>query len=327
VYIEFHISRHVQISLAFHGGLGVHGLFVYFILHGFPEILGGGLWVPSATCKVYFRKLQCLDYCWKLYQASEKYVSEVGNLLWSKFCTMPVFVQWATSPEFWKKEIGGNAVRGQEGICHWTMPKFLEFCQSLTSQTAAAFAELIYGLMTTLFDMQCLKHVTDHPEGGDNDYISLGNFLRGDGEAGPLHIAFKKFTQSLSAQAATIDGSGETDTRQPLAAMQMVSADGDEEEQDILQEKKEIFEKILAGLEGAVRFHALPGNVAGPFSNFMAAAELTKVLANCPFHSSAIGGTQGKKQNAWLLSADLFPDCMGSGAKDLEVDSVHQEAR
>jgi len=244
---------------------------------------------------------------------------------------MPTFVTWAASDDFWKREPNAAFANGQKGISHWTMQKFAEFVKELGNQPAMAFAEFIYGTMTTKFDMQYLDHCVNNPEGQRGDSEGIAVLLRGSGTEDILTMAFKKYTKALSAQATSVP---ETNMEtQPLGGISggftmdsfMDVDDGAEEA--LTQEKKQLYEKIRADRQAQVRFHALPQHPAGPLNNFTdACLELTKVMQNCPFHAPAIGGKLGAKEKtksrAFLLSADLFPGCMNAGAKDYRLPTT-----
>jgi hypothetical protein len=293
-------------------------------------------WVfgPGASCairKVWFRKLQCLDYLWKHYGSSAAFDKEIFDALWKKFTDVPCFVAAFTSDEFWKKD-PSKTLNGQKGICHWTAPKFQEFLQNLPTKSAQALAELVYGMFTTEFDMQVLAHVTENPDGGASDYDSLALLMRGSGEETPLSQAFKKYLSSLAGQATTIidDGPAIGGAHDPLAATfastfsAFANAEDGEENEEDQQEKQLLFDKIVADKANKVRFHGLPHVSAGPLVNFESKTELNKVLVNCPFHSQsggALGPKEKTKSKAWLLSADLFPACMGAGGTDYRLPS------
>ena len=292
------------------------------------NFLVGARQTEVGTIQVYFRKLQTLDFVWRHYRSSPAFLPDVGKLLWDKFSSLSVFVSWAAADEFSKKDAEAVVfVNGQKGISHWTTLKFQEFCQKLPNHTAVAFAELLFGIMTTDFDMQFLDHVTEYPDGGHADYDSLAQMLRGSGDETPLTTAFKKYTKALGSQAVSIDDVGSAGLSQPSAAFSqplaaldasLVGDDADLAAQHL--EKKQLCDKVVADRQGKVRFHGLPNLPNGPLGNFCAASELNKLMADCPFHAATQVGPQGKAPaRAFLLSADLFPGCMASGLKDFRL--------
>lgn len=245
-------------------------------------------------------------------------------MLWSKFGSLPAFVKWAVAAEFWKKDLGAVLPHGQTGINHWTENAFNEFLKTLNQPLAVALAKLLYGLMTTQFDLVILDHAQAHPDGGDCDYTSLANFMRGEGNETALTITYKQFTSALAGQASAIpdgpeDGGSAIGERLMASLMsQHQLGEGEESIEENLETKKDVFEKLVADKDRQIRFHALPNLPAGPMQNFMAQVELNKALSQCPFHLPAVGG-QEKKQRAWLISGDLFPGCMATGAQDFRL--------
>jgi len=238
--------------------------------------------------------------------------------LWEKFASPCAFTQWAASDDFWKKEWSATFLPGQAGVGHWTKFKFTQFCETLPGQAAVAFAELLFGIMTTVFDMACVNHVTSHPEGGATDYDSLIQFLRKptDDAHGLLTDAFKKYTTCLAGQAVALDAD---ELSQPLAAGSQAYVDlGGPEDDPDQGEKHQIYEKIMADKAGRIRFHAFPASPAGPHTNYSSTTELNKILAGCPFHANR-GPTEKVKTRAWLVSADLFPGCMTAGFNDYRL--------
>ena len=276
----------------------------------------------------YFRKLQGLDYVWKHYRVSAGYSREVDKTLWGKFSSMPAFVNNFAAPDFYKKDADAVFANGQKGICHWTSVKFTEFCTKLPNSTAVALAELLWGIFTTEFDIQFMAHAELHHDGGHADFDSLSKLLRGP-DADSLTTAFKKYTAASAAQAVSIpddDGSG-----QPLASQACLQLDSsmDGTDPEVTAEKKErqeLFASVLANKNKVVRFHCLPALASGPLGSFMTPAALTKVLANCPFHSGEVkklGKKEKAKNKAWLLSADLFPGMMAQGLKDFRLPAKY----
>jgi hypothetical protein len=300
------------------------------------NFLVGRVQAEVGTVQVFFRKLQVLDFLWRHYRTSLAFDPEVGQRLWDKFSSMTVFVSWATASDFWKREANTAFPNGQKGAIYWTMGNFIKFCETLPSQAAVAFAELLHGMMTTQFDIQCMDHVTEQPDGGHADYDSLVNMMRGVGvpdKAGenPLTMAFKKYTKALAGQATTIkeEEEGEAGSSQPLAAFllkpsELGGDDADSDQAAQQQEKKQLLDKIMACKGDKVRFHALPHLPAGPLANFMNIVEMNKIMAACPFHASMKPGLNEKvKSKAFLLSSDLFPGCMAGGAKDYKLQQKH----
>ena len=294
------------------------------------NFLVGSRTTEVGTIQVLFRKLQTLDYVWKHYRSSPAFVPDVGKSLWEKFSSLSVFVSWAAADEFSKKDAESAVfVNGQKGITHWTTLKFQEFRQKLPNQTAVAFAELLFGIMTTNFDMQFLAHVMEYPDGGHADYDSLTQMLRGSGDDTPLTTAFKKYTKALGSQAVSIDDDGSAGLSQPLAAFSQPLADLDAslvgDDSDLAAqhlEKKQLLDKLSADRQNKVRFHGLPNLPSGPLGNFCASSEMNKVMADCPFAKATQAGPQGKTPaRAFLLSADVFPGCMANGLKDFRCPS------
>ena len=116
-----------------------------------------------------------------------------------------------------------------------------------------ALADLIYGIMTTQFDMQFLEHTENNPDGGDADFDSLANLMRGADT--PLTMAFKKYAKALAGQAIKIDVPDGDSPGQPLAA-RMPAIGGlveilegeDAELATLQQEKRQLYDKILADM-------------------------------------------------------------------------------
>ena len=254
------------------------------------QFLVGNLASEVGIVQGMIRKLQIADYLWKHYRSSPSFDKEVGALLWERLSDVQTLAEWATAAEFWKRTANTPLTKGQTGIVHWTEAQFQEFCQQLTNQTAVAFAELIYGLLTTEFDENALNHCGDHPEGGHADHDSLGNLLRGADD--DLAMAYKRYTKSLAAQARPImEVNMET---QPLADSMMGDDDlveGDDGTEAAHQLKKQIHDKVMADVKSKMRFHCLP-HLDGPMGNFLIPAELTKVMDNCPFHAVTTIGYQ-----------------------------------
>jgi len=280
----------------------------------------------------YFRKFQTLDFCWKLWRSNPAYMPDVGQLMWSRFSSLSGFVDWAAADEFAKKDAEAFVfVNGQKGLSHWTSLKFQKFCETLPNQTALAFAELLWGIITTDFDMEFLGHVQDYPDGGHADYDSLHTMLRGASgkEESPLTTAFKKFTKALGSQAVSIDDVGPAGSSQPLAAFSQPLASlharevGDDADLAAQQmEKKQLYDRVVADRQSKVRFHALPSCPGGPLANFLTTVELNKVMNDCPFNVATVAGPQGKAPTrAFILCADLYVGCMSSGNKDFRLSA------
>ena len=277
------------------------------------------------TIQVYFRKLQALDVVWKYYRSSPAFSPAIGEALWEKFSDVTAFVNWATADDFWQKDQSAEFVAGQKGLNHFTAQKFQEFCDDLPGQAAVALAELLYGIMTAQFDLAFLAHAQASPDGGSADYDSIVNMLRGTDAGEPLAAAFKKCSSALAGQAVSLD---DEQSGQPLAALlgQSLTAFGDDEgaEAAHLEEKKQLYDKVVADKESKVRFHALPHLPAGPLASFMGGTELNKILASCKFQTNRkLGPAEKAKCNAWVLSADLFPGCMSGGPKDFRLPTKH----
>ena len=274
----------------------------------------------AGAFQVYFRKLQVLDFIWKHYRSAAAHAPDAARAVWEKFASLRVFISWAAADDFWKKSVGAGFINGQKGVYHWTITKFQEFCQTLPSQTVVAFAELIYGIMTTQFDEVLCAHVQQYPDGGQADYDSIANLLRGTGNQNLLTAAFQKYTKELAGQAVPlVPGQPLADLSQ-MASVGILEADDADQAQE-QEEKKQLYDKLVVDRQNGVRLHALPGSLpSGPLQNFMTTGELNKILTNCPFHSPAQLGPEEKvTSRAWLISADLFPGCMAGGANDFRL--------
>jgi hypothetical protein len=290
-------------------------------VHG--NFLVGDRATDVGIMQVHFRKLQGLDVVWKHYRSSAAYSPEVGNALWEKFSSPLVFANSFAADDFWKKDWEAGFVNGQKGLGYWTTEKFQKFCAGLPGQTSVALAELLYGHMTSTFDMQYLANAQNHADGSGGDLEAITSLLRGsNGDA--LSVAFKKYTGSLACQAVPLDQDAEIQPLADFGGPSLIDLDGDGHEDNInkeWEEKKQLFEKVLADKDARVRFHALPTLPAGPAASFMNAAELNMVLANCPFHSPAkkLGPKEKAKCKAWILSAELFPGCLSGGPSDFRL--------
>ena len=289
------------------------------------------------TC---WRKLQIVDFAWKHYRSSAIHDPEVGKMLWEKFANPNVFISWATAPDFWKRDLSVAQVflSGQKGVSHWTMTSFHEFCKKqLPSQAVVAYAEILFGLMCDQFDLECLAHVADHPDGGQSDFDGISRLMHGTGSGSStnqLTTAWNKYLLATKVQAVPLhdDQSDGANSTQPLAAAlsqcmaQDGGMDGGEQAQE-QAEKKQLCDKLDADVDKMVRFHALPNLPTGPLGHYMGNVELIKILANCPFHTPTHLGPQEKaKVNAFLLSADLFPALLSAtGKKDYRLSLAHND--
>ena len=91
-------------------------------------------------------------------------------------------------------------------------------------------------------------------------------------------------------------------------------------DEEFAQERRELYQKVLADKSSKVRLHHLPHIPAGPLKNFIDAAELNKILQNCAFHAQTfVGQKETVASRLWLVCADLFPGCMPSGSKDYRL--------
>jgi hypothetical protein len=294
------------------------------------NVLVGAAANDVGTAQVWFRKLQIYDFLLTHYRSSKAFSPAIGGRIVEIFASPYRFVEEFASKDFWKRDPEamehGLGLGGTKGVCDWTTEAFMEFLKTMPNQATAAWAEILYGILSPQYDLLVLPNCQQNPDGCGGDYEALGAFLRGEAGADPtdLNAAFRKYTQALAGLAVAID---DAQSGQPLAA-DMGVADVEENE-ETGQEKKQLYEKVLAGRLKTVRLHALPELATGPLKSYENTDELTKILQNCPFHATKPTGPKDKpKTRAFLLSADLFPGCMQGGAKDyrLAKDSFKEMA-
>ena len=282
---------------------------------------------------VFFRKLQILDVIWHGHRASQKYDSAIGEALWDKFSSPCAFLQSFAPPDFWQLveaiAEGQDKKHGEnKGICAWLDTPFNEFLETLPGEVAVSLAELLYGLMTTEFDLEILGECRKKPDGAI-DYESLMMLLRvpagEEPEAGTLQAAYQKYSQALAGVAVKID-LGDHDDRAPFQGnVEEWGQSEDGGEASSASEKQLLYVKLVAAKDKQIRFQELPQDPAGPLKHYKNPTELNKIFTTSGFQElsvRAVGTKEAKIRNrVFLLSADLFPGCMATGDKDFQLPS------
>ena len=278
---------------------------------------------------VFFRKLQLLDVIWHSHRASQKYDSAIGEALWDKFRSPCVFLQSFAPPDFWELveaiAAGQDTKHGEnKGICVWLDTPFNEFLQTLPGEVAVSLAELLYGLMTTQFDLEILGECRKKPDGAI-DYESLMMLLRVPAGEEPvaetLQAAYQKYSQALAGVAVKIDLDNDHDDREPFPGnFEEWGQNEDEGEVSSASEKKLLYVKLVAEKDKQIRFHELPQDPAGPLKHYKNPTGLNKIFTTSGFQELKTVGTKEKIRNrVFLVSADLFPGCMPAGDKDFQL--------
>ena len=277
---------------------------------------------------VLFRKLQLLDVIWHSHRASQKYDSAIGEALWDKFRSPCAFLQSFAPPDFW--ELVEAIATGQDkkpgdnkGICGWLDTPFSEFLETLPGEVAVSLAELLYGLMTTQFDIEILGECRKKPDGA-MDFESLMMLLRVPAGEEPvaetLQAAYQKYSQALAGVAVKIDLVDHGDGAPFPGNFEEWGQNEDGGEESSASEKKLLYVKLVAEKDKQIRFHELPQEPAGPLKHYKNPTELNKIFATSGFQEQKTVGTKEKVRNrVFLVSADLFPGCMPAGDKDFQL--------